>query len=156
MTFTPRQAPTSPDFLAIEHGTLLLPKVRELQDLASALDGCLHALQSFDTMRARILPPPHDRFALVPSACEAVGSYAAHFGRLFPEARDAVAQLIAEKPTAFECVVNVEGLRRCVALTTSIPRQYFAAVLASPGLPNGLRLTLQGVTAMLDETQFTL
>lgn len=151
MTPNPRRASSSPSFLAIEHASLLLPEVERLNAMVSALDGCLHALQTFSTLRARIEPPPHDPFATVPAACECIGASATHLTSLVAEATAAVARLSAEKPGDFMLTVNLEALRRSVALSTRIPRDYFGTVLAQPGLSPALRLTLQGVQQLLDE-----
>lgn len=151
MTPNPRRASSSPSFLAIEHASLLLPEVERLNAMVSALDGCLHALQTFSTLRARIEPPPHDPFATVPAACECIGASATHLTSLVAEATAAVARLSAEKPGDFMLTVNLEALRRSVALSTRIPRDYFTAVLETPGLSNALRKTLEGVQALLDE-----
>lgn len=156
MTFSFRQAPASPDFLAIEHASLLLPEVERLNAMVSALDGCLTGLQTFSTMRARIAPPPHDPFAVVPAACECICAAATSLTGLVAEATAAVRRLSAEKPGDFTVTVNLEALRRSVALSTRIPRDYFTAVLETPGLSNALRKTLEGVQALLDEIPFPL
>lgn len=151
MTFSFRQAPASPDFLAIEHASLLLPEVERLNAMASALDGCLTGLQTFSTMRARIAPPPHDPLAVVPIACECIAAATTSLNGLVAEATAAVRRLSAERPGAFEVTVNIESLRRSVALSTRIPRDYFTGVLETPGLSPALRKTLEGVQALLDE-----
>lgn len=151
MTPNPRRASSSPSFLAVDHAGLQLPEVQRLNAMVSALDACLTSLQTFSAMRARIAPPPHDPFAVVPAACECIVAATTSLTGLVAEATAAVRRLSEERPGDFTVTVNLEALRRSVALSTRIPRDYFTAVLETPGLSNALRKTLEGVQALLDE-----
>lgn len=123
-----------------------------MQNLVSTVDDLTqvcHHLSALAAIGTR-LTPALSVLELAELGIRLIGGLVASYSTHMADATREVTELVAARPESDEARENLEQLRHCINTANRVQREYHAALLSIPGLPEPLVHVFRGSIAALD------